>query len=665
METFKPLVSIIIPCHQKGSTIARAIESVKKQTLNNLECFVVLDNCSDNSLDEIKKAIEGDYRFSYKEVHFGNVADTRNYGANLAQGLFLCFLDGDDYIDDTFLEVCTKPLLENRLLGCTYTGLTWHKPDGTTGLSEWPEEWNFDRQLQGSNQIPTCSVIRKEAWERLGGQRARYCGIGGCGTEDAEFYLRLGAYGWKAKKVSNEGLFHYSWMSGLVTGNPDYKEINWRSMHPWILDGKHPFASYASPAKYSHTVSQYDQPLISVVIPVGSGHEKEVENALDSLEMQTFRKWEVVLVDDTGQITTKNDPQAGKLAKAYPYVRFIHTNRVGAGKARNIGVRNARASLIFFLDADDVLASPDTLQKMYDAWNQQEAIIYSDYLGKAQWNLEEAQKEFGERLLAYNTKQNTAVFKKRALDFNPELAQRQPEYSGKPNDPYYHWCLVSVLVPKLWHLEIGGFDESLETWEDVDYHWRMARAGHCYFRIEDELVMYAYHKGSRREKSAVKDETSLQQHKSMIQYITKKYEKLELKMCNCGKKKQPVVQNGAMASGMSDSDLVMIEFHFPGDDTRTDYGKSLVSPTGQTDGNGRKLDYHGYARRKGDKFLVHKKDQQSRPDMFRLFSETVILEVPKQELPEPTLLPEPELFNNVVEAIEAPKKRGRKAKVSD
>lgn len=106
---------------------------------------------------------------------------------------------------------------------------------------------------------------------------------------------------------------------------------------------------------------------------------------------------------------------------------------------------------------------------------------------------------------------------------------------------------------------------------------------------------------------------------------------------------------------MNDSDFIMIEFHFVGDDTRTDYGKSLISPTGQVDSSGRKLDYHGYARRKGEKFLVHKADQQSRPDMFRIVNEVAVLEAPKQELQEPVLLKAPDTTPLV--------RRGRKAKV--
>ncbi len=640
-----PLVSIICPCHNKASTIKATIDSIKTQTANNLEAIIINDSSTDNSEEVILAEITGDKRFRYEKVNFANVALVRNYGFSLSSGLYICPLDGDDIIAPNFLEVCIKAMQEDRSIAIAYTGLWYVKPDGEEGLSQWPGEWDYDRQLQGANQIPTCAVSKREVWERLGGQRARYCADLGAGSEDGEFYLRSGAYGFKAKKVTDEGLFIYSWMSGIVTGSKEYNEINWRSMAPYVIDGLHPFASYATPKRWSHAVSQYDEPIISIIIPVGPGHEKEVINALDSLEMQHFRKWEVIIVWDS--------PNKCEIEKAYPYARVIATSTPfsignpevkfygnGAGISRNWGVKVSRAPLLFFLDADDVLVDAHALDKLLDAWNREEAVIYSDYLGKAVWNYDEAKTAMGEDLLGYNDKTQTAVFKKQSADFDCLKAQRQPELdSASPNMPYYHWCLVSVLIPKIWHDEIGGFDESMSTWEDVDYFWRLARYGKCFYRVTDALVMYNYHKGMRREASAVKDEGSLQKHKSLIQYINRKYEGIQVVGCNCGQKRQTPQINGSEAVGeMSDSTLVMIEFDFAGSTTRDNFGQPLKSVTRQVGLDGKVLDYKGYARRRGERFLVHVADQRARPDMFRIVSDIKLPEAPKVELPEPTLL---------------------------
>lgn len=86
----------------------------------------------------------------------------------------------------------------------------------------------------------------------------------------------------------------------------------------------------------------------------------------------------------------------------------------------------------------------------------------------------------------------------------------------------------------------------------------------------------------------------------------------------------------------------MIEFDFPGSETRESYGKGLKSITGQKDPQGKVLDYKGYGRKKADRFLVHVKDQQARPDMFKLVpNEIKAPEVETRPLTEPVLIAQP------------------------
>ena len=83
----KPIISVVIPCHNKSETIARAIKSVKAQTLTNFECIIVYDNDT-NSEKNALKAIGDDDRFSSISVSNGNVADTRNDGIEKAKGIY-------------------------------------------------------------------------------------------------------------------------------------------------------------------------------------------------------------------------------------------------------------------------------------------------------------------------------------------------------------------------------------------------------------------------------------------------------------------------------------------------------------------------------------------------------------------------------------------------
>ena len=460
-------------------------------------------------------------------------------------------LDADDQIDPRYIEECVHALESDRSLGVAYSRLQWVKPDGSTGVSQWPGEYDFDKQLKRQNQVHTAALFRRSMWETLGGYRQRYA-PNGAGTEDADFWTRAGAYGWGGKLATQEPLFVYSWGSG-ATSQEDYSEVDWLGDKPWAQDGLHPFASQATPRKFSHPVRQYDQPVVSVIIPVGPGHEDLLVDALDSVENQSFRQWEAIVVWDSKE---KSELQE-EYRKAFPFVKFLYTmGEVGAGRARNFGVERARAPFVVFLDADDTLHM-QAIEGMLDAWGETESIIYTDYLGVATVEdpnkLSEAQRR---RIISRNEKTNETVIRHEAFDYDWRRAQRQPVEDGNP----YIWCNVTCLIPKAWHNEIGGFDESMESWEDVDYHWRMARRGKPYVRIPQPLMTYRFHSGSRRE-------TGRQKHRDLVEYLIEKYEGIETMACSqCGRGSratapQPRVMMNVSrtAPEMSDENFVMVK----------------------------------------------------------------------------------------------------------
>lgn len=485
-----PLVTVTIPCHNKASTIVRAIDSVKCQTLNNLECYVVNDDSTDNSEQLVLDAIKNDARFKYVKVACHNVAHVRNTGAQQAQGVFLCFLDGDDWIEPSFLETCVEPMLSDQSLSITYTSLRRHRGDGTSEISAWPPLYNYDELLRGKNQIPTCSVIRTVCWQRLGGQRSRYCSPKlGAGSEDAEFYLRAGANGFNARKVTNDALFNYS--SGGLTSQHSYKEPDWLAWHPWTKDGQHPFASLATPTHISHRVRQYDQPEVSVIIPCGPGHAHLLVDALDSLEAQTYRKWETIVINDSGEDIDLTP---------YPYVRLVTTpGRKGAGYARNRGIEIARALTFICLDADDYL-QPTFIERVMAAHSADpDRWVYTDmYLWKSSGIMEE-----------YHTE-----------DWDAETLWRK---GIAPVTCLYRWS---------WWNEVGGYNEECGR-EDWDFHMKLAHAGHCGIRLPELLFTYRHDTGQRREQDNRRSES-----KRLKERYTK--EDIVMPCRSCGKKRSEV-----------------------------------------------------------------------------------------------------------------------------
>src|SRR5262249_41538424 len=91
----KPLVSVIIPCYKQAGYLPEAIDSALAQTYSPLEVIVVNDGSPDDT-ERVAKGY-GD-RIVYVHRPNGGLSAARNTGIARARGLYLKFLDSDDYL---------------------------------------------------------------------------------------------------------------------------------------------------------------------------------------------------------------------------------------------------------------------------------------------------------------------------------------------------------------------------------------------------------------------------------------------------------------------------------------------------------------------------------------------------------------------------------------
>ena len=96
------------------------------------------------------------------------------------------------------------------------------------------------------------------------------------------------------------------------------------------------------------------QPLVSVIIPVYNG-ACYLRAALESVFAQTYRSFEVIVVDD-GSLD-----DSGNIAQSFPEVHYIRQENQGVAAARNTAIAVARGEYFAFLDQDD-LWTPDKLR---------------------------------------------------------------------------------------------------------------------------------------------------------------------------------------------------------------------------------------------------------------------------------------------------------------
>lgn len=99
-----PKVSIIVPVWNVEKTIEKTIQSILKQKMKEIEIILVNDGSTDNS-EKILKKYKEQYQNKIKVVNKtnGGLSSARNEGVKIANGEYIAFLDGGDYINENLL----------------------------------------------------------------------------------------------------------------------------------------------------------------------------------------------------------------------------------------------------------------------------------------------------------------------------------------------------------------------------------------------------------------------------------------------------------------------------------------------------------------------------------------------------------------------------------
>ena len=98
MEEIK--VSVIIPVYNVEKYIRQCLESVTNQTLKDIEIIVVNDGTKDNSMKIVEEYLS-DERMKIINKENGGLSSARNAGIKATQGKYICFIDSDDFIDNS------------------------------------------------------------------------------------------------------------------------------------------------------------------------------------------------------------------------------------------------------------------------------------------------------------------------------------------------------------------------------------------------------------------------------------------------------------------------------------------------------------------------------------------------------------------------------------
>ena len=92
------MISVIVPVYNVASYLDRCVESIIKQTYENLEIILVNDGSTDGCAQICDAWAEKDHRVVVIHRNNGGLSCARNSGLSIAAGEFIMFVDSDDYI---------------------------------------------------------------------------------------------------------------------------------------------------------------------------------------------------------------------------------------------------------------------------------------------------------------------------------------------------------------------------------------------------------------------------------------------------------------------------------------------------------------------------------------------------------------------------------------
>ena len=104
-----PFFSIIMPCHNDGAYLPKALSAIAAQTFRDFELCFVNDASTDNSEEVIfafmKEHPDIPVNYWKKEGKNQGASLSKNQGMYMARGEYILFNDADDWMDEDHLEL--------------------------------------------------------------------------------------------------------------------------------------------------------------------------------------------------------------------------------------------------------------------------------------------------------------------------------------------------------------------------------------------------------------------------------------------------------------------------------------------------------------------------------------------------------------------------------
>ena len=207
-------VSVIVPFYNVEGYIGRCLDSLVKQTLDDIEIILVNDGSKDRSKIVVDKYLkEYPEKIVYLEKENGGLSDARNYAIPYAKGEYIAFLDSDDYVEYTmYKDMYELAKKENSdMVECDFY---WEYP--------YKNKRKEDKGLIYNGKKEMIEKVRVVAWNKLIKkdilEKSKIIFPKGYRYEDVEFTYKLVPY---LDKVSflKKPCVHYIQREGSISNN--------------------------------------------------------------------------------------------------------------------------------------------------------------------------------------------------------------------------------------------------------------------------------------------------------------------------------------------------------------------------------------------------------------------------------------------------------------
>lgn len=180
-----PKVSVIVPVYNVEQYLAKCLDSLVGQTLEEIEIIVVNDGTKDHSQEIIDKYQKG-YPNKIKSLikTNGGLSDARNFGLPHATGEYIAFLDSDDYVDLAMYETMYNKAKEENadMVECDFYWVYPNKTKEDIGsIYHNKKEMLVQARVVAWNKLIKREILEKAEIEFPKGYR----------YEDVEFFYKL------------------------------------------------------------------------------------------------------------------------------------------------------------------------------------------------------------------------------------------------------------------------------------------------------------------------------------------------------------------------------------------------------------------------------------------------------------------------------------------